>query len=340
MLDMPLLATVQSLSRQEIYASDLKRALARATPASLHNPLFCFFRHTSNSLTSIRWDNTRPSRINRSTMQIFSASPVLLVKSIFKYRHLIWDLAFRDATGRYKNSYLGVLWALVTPVLLLGIYAFVFTQVFKSKWDGLAGGGTGQFAIILFAGLMVFNIFAECIARAPTTVVAVPNYVKKILFPLESLCIVNLVSALIHFSISFAMLIVAQLLIMGTVPLLVWLVPLTLLPLLLLTLGLSWFLAALGVYIRDIGQVTGVVITAMMFLSPIFFPSTAIPETWRWLIKLNPLTLPIEATRDVLIFNRWPDFIALGLYAACCSVLMLIGYSWFQNTRRGFADVM
>lgn len=259
---------------------------------------------------------------------------------MIKHRRLIWDLSVRDATGRYKNSYFGVLWALVTPLLLLGVYAFVFSQVFKSKWDGATGAGTAQFALILFAGLMVFNIFAECIARAPNTILAVPNYVKKILFPLENLCVVNLISSLIHFAVSFVLLIIAQLVLTGTVPLLVWLTPLTLLPLLLLTLALSWFLAALGVFVRDIGQLTGVLITALMFLSPIFFPSSAIPETWRWLIKLNPLTLPIEATRDVLIFNRWPDFGALALYTACCAALLMLGFAWFQNTRRGFADVM
>jgi lipopolysaccharide transport system permease protein len=273
-------------------------------------------------------------------MSQFSASPANLINSLWANRRLVWDMAVRDAMGRYKSSYLGVFWAIATPLMMLAVYAFVFSQIFKSKWDAGAGASASEFAVILFAGLIVFNIFAEGVVRAPSAIVSVPNYVKKIVFPLEILPIVTLVSSLIHFCISLCLLLAAQLLATGSVPIIAWLLPLALFPLVAITLALAWFLASFGVYVRDVGHVVSVCVTALMFLSPVFYPLSAVPEKWRWATYANPLTLPIEAARDVLIFNRWPDFAALTIYSAACVALMFVGFFWFQKTRRGFADVL
>jgi lipopolysaccharide transport system permease protein len=273
-------------------------------------------------------------------MKTFSANPLELVRSVLQHRRLIWDLAVRDAMGRYKSSYLGVFWALITPLLLLSVYAFVFSQIFQSKWDVGTGGAKAEFVVVLFAGLIVFNVFAECVVRAPSAILAVPSYVKKIVFPLEILTIVNLCSSLIHFSIGLCLLFVAQLVTTGTVPIIGWLLPIALLPLVAFTLAVTWFLSALGVYVRDINQIVSVAVTALLFLSPVFYPLTAVPEKWRWMLYFNPLTLPVEATRDLLVFNRWPDFTGLAAYTLACIFVMLLGFAWFQKTRRGFADVL
>jgi lipopolysaccharide transport system permease protein len=220
-------------------------------------------------------------------MTEFSANPPALAQSLWRNRRLLWDLGVRDAMGRYKSSYLGVFWALATPLMMLAVYAFVFTQVFKSKWDAGAGATTSEFAVVLFAGLIVFNIFAEGVVRAPSAIVSVPNYVKKIVFPLEILPVVSLVSSLIHFFISLVLLLAAQLIATGSIPTIAWLLPVALVPLIASTLGLGWLLASLGVYIRDIGHIISVCITALMFLSPVFYPLSAVPERWRWATYLK-----------------------------------------------------
>lgn len=268
-----------------------------------------------------------------------SISPISLFASLWRYRGLISDLAKRDALGRYKGSALGVAWSLLTPLLMLGIYTFVFSEVFKARWGG-GGNSKAEFAIVLFAGLIVFNIFAECIGRAPGLVIANTNFVKKLVFPLEILSCVSLASALYHAAISIAVLLCFQLFVTHTLPFTLFLLPLVLLPLILFTLGLSWFLSATGVYLRDIGQTIGIFITGLMFLSPVFFPISAIPEKWRFIVQLNPLGFPIEQARNVMIWGRQPDWIAWCVYTFASVLTACAGFAWFQKTRKGFADVL
>ena len=273
-------------------------------------------------------------------MRVFRASLKAAASGLTTHRRLLWDMAQRDATSRYKGSYLGVVWAFITPLLMLGIYSFVFGHVFKAKWTNSATGGTAEFILIIFCGLMVFNVFAECIARAPSMILVNPNYVKKIIFPLEILPLVNMASALMHFGISLVLLLAAQLLLFGKFPVLIFLLPIVLAPFILFTLALSWFLAALGVYVRDIGQIVNVVVTALMFTAPLFFPLSAIGPDLQWLLKFNPVSLPIDAARDVLIFDRMPDIAGLAVYSAICVVIFALCFTWFQHARRGFADVI
>lgn len=254
---------------------------------------------------------------------------------------LIRILIRRDIVGRYRGSGLGLLWSLITPLFMLAVYTFVFGTVFGARWNpGPATSSTAEFAIVLFAGLIVFQLFSEVVLRAPTLVLSNVNYVKKVVFPLEILPLVALGSALFHAAVSLAVLIAAMLTIKGQMPLTGVLLPAVLLPLLLVILGLAWILASLGVFVRDITQILGTLVTALMFLSPIFFPSSALPEWIRpWLI-VNPLTLPIEQARDVLIWGKAPDFAALAVYAALAVGVAAAGLCWFQLTRKGFADVL
>jgi lipopolysaccharide transport system permease protein len=277
-------------------------------------------------------------------MHSFSVSPRYLAASLVKNRRLMFDLARRDAIGRYKGSFLGIFWSLVTPLLMLSIYTFVFSEVFKSRWGGAAAGAhtasKGEFAVVLFAGMIMFNLFSECINRAPTLVLSHSNFVKKIVFPLEILPCVTLLSALFHLCVSVFILLMAEWLISGAVPPTAFLLPIVLIPLCVLILGVSWLLAATGVYLRDIGQTIGIIITALMFLSPVFFPVSSLPERFRTFVYFNPMTYPIEQSRDVLVWGQSISWTHWGIYSAVAVFVAWLGFAWFQKTRRGFADVI
>jgi lipopolysaccharide transport system permease protein len=263
-----------------------------------------------------------------------------MASSAWRHRSLIYQMAKREVEGRYRGSSLGILWSLALPMLMLTVYSFVFSVIFASRWPGSAEGSKLQFAVILFAGMIVFGVFSECVQRAPNLVVSQPNFVKKVVFPLETMAWSTVCAALFHAGISLAVLIVLLALTQGGIPVTALLLPLVLLPLLCLTLGLTRFFSALGVYVRDVGQVLGVAVTALMFLSPLFYPAAALPADFRWLATINPIAFSIEQARDVLIFGRQPHWRALFIYLIAGVATMWVGFAWFQKTRRGFADVL
>ena len=268
------------------------------------------------------------------------ASPVQLVASGWRNRGLILQLTRRDILGRYRGSILGLLWSLIYPMLMLGVYTFVFSVVFHTRWPEAANEGRTYFAIVLFAGMIVFGIFGECVQRSPSLIVSQPNFVKKVVFPLEILPWVTLLAALFHACVSFSVLVALELVAQHFVPWTIVALPFVLLPFAAMCLGLGWFLAALGVYIRDVGQIVGICVTALMFLSPLFYPSSALPQKLAWIATFNPVAFPIEAVRDVLVFGRLPALSAYLLSTAFDAVVLLAGFAWFQKTRRGFADVI
>lgn len=269
----------------------------------------------------------------------FSASPFELSRGVWRHRGLVSALIRREVVGRYRGSALGLMWSFFNPVFMLSVYTFVFSEVFKARWSG-ASGDKSEFALILFAGLMVFNLFAECINRAPTLVLANPNYVKKVIFPLEMLPWVNLGAAFFHMAISFLVWLFFYFICRGVPPATIWLLPLVILPLLLFTLGVSWALAALGVYLRDIAQVTALLTTVLMFMSPIFYPASSLPSEYRALLNLNPLVPIIEQARNVMIWGQWPTWNMLAAQYVASFCVAWAGFAWFQKTRKGFADVL
>lgn len=271
-------------------------------------------------------------------MQRHSAHPISLFSSALRNRTLIFELTKREVLGRYRGSLLGCFWSFLNPCLLLAVYAFVFGTVFKSSWQ--AGESQSDFAMILFAGLIVFNIFAESITRAPTLIVSSPNYVKKVIFPLEILPGVALGAALVHAAISFLVWLLAYLVLFGVPPATLLLAPLMVAPLILFCLGLSWVLASLGVYLRDLGQLLGLVVTVTMFMSSVFYPVTALPQAYQRFVLLSPITVAVEQFRQVAFFGRVPDWSLFGLQLAIGSVSIFLGFAWFQKTRKGFADVI
>lgn len=272
-------------------------------------------------------------------MQNFSANPRELVTSLWRNRSLINASVRREVVGRYRGSFMGILWSFFNPLLMLTVYTFVFSIIFKARW-GVGSDSKTEFALILFAGLMVFSLFSECITRAPGLILGNPNYVKKVLFPLEILPWVNLGSALFHFSISLAVWLIAYLCFFGLPNITILYLPIVLLPLVFFIMGISWVLASLGVFLRDVSQFIGIITTTLMFLSPIFYPATAIPEQYRPLLYMNPLTPIIESARDILFWNRAPDLEVLGIYIVASMLVSWLGFAWFQKTRKGFADVL
>ncbi|VVO65866.1 ABC transporter permease [Pseudomonas fluorescens] len=266
-----------------------------------------------------------------------------LTKNLIFHRHLIFQMTKREVIGRYRGSVLGLLWSFLNPLMMLSVYTFVFSVVFKSRW-GITPAGTEEsktmFAIMLFTGLIVHAVFAEVINRSPSIVLSNVNYVKKVVFPLEVLPVITMGGALFHGLISLSVLILAYTIFQGIPHLTILLVPVVMLPLIVLTLGLAWILASLGVYLQDVGQTTGIITTIMLFLSPVFFPLSSLPEQYRGLILLNPLTFIIEQMREVIIWGRIPDFMGLGTYLIVSVFIAAAGYAWFQKTRSGFADVL
>ncbi len=272
-------------------------------------------------------------------MKEFSAAPREIVASLWRNRDLLKASITREVLGRYRGSFLGIFWSFFNPLFMLAVYTFVFGVVFKSRW-GAGSGSRAEFALVLFAGMIVFSLFSECISRAPHLIVGNQNYVTKVVFPLEILPWVTLGGALFNFALSLLVWVLAYLAFFGLPQLTALYLPLILLPFGLFIMGFSWALASLGVYLRDTSQFVGILTSVLMFLSPIFYPSTSLPEAYRKLLYLNPLTPVIEQTRDVLFWGKSPDFIMLGIYLIATSIIACIGFFWFQKTRKGFADVL
>ncbi len=272
-------------------------------------------------------------------MNIFFTSPREMVGSLIRNRELLLALTKREVIGRYRGSMLGLFWSFFHPVVMLMIYTFVFSVVFKARWNAGSDSKT-EFALVLFAGLIVFNLFSDCITRAPGIILAHANYVKKVVFPLEILPWVTIGTAIFQALMSLSVWMLFYVLFFGMPHATALLLPLVLLPIVFITMGLSWILASLGVYLRDISQLIGICTTVLMFLSPIFYPISSLPVQYQHLLLLNPLTPAIEGMRDVLFWGKFPN---IGFYAMYLAISMLFawsGFVCFQKSRKGFADVL
>jgi lipopolysaccharide transport system permease protein len=267
-------------------------------------------------------------------------SLVVLAKSFWRNRQLIVQMTRREVVGRYKGSAMGLAWSFFNPVFMLVVYTFVFSVVFKARWEVGGEDSKTLFALVLFAGMIVHGLLAEVLNRAPSLILSNVNYVKKVVFPIEILPIISMGAALFHSMISLCVLLIAFVIFNGYLHYTVIFIPLVLLPFVILTLGFAWMLAAIGVFLRDVGQLISVVTTVMLFLAPVFYPVTAVPERLRPFIMANPLTFIIEQAREVLIWGHLPNWIGLGIYTAAATLVAWAGYALFQKTRKGFADVL
>ena len=283
--------------------------------------------------------NRSPTGINPHAAQ--PTSLVALARSLWRNRQLIVQMTRREVVGRYKGSAMGMAWSFFNPVLMLVVYTFVFSEIFKTRWGGIGGDDSKtQFALVLFVGMIVLSLFSEVLNRAPGLILSNVNYVKKVVFPIEILPVIAMGAALFHNIISLGVLLTAFALFNGYLHWTAVFTPLVLLPLVIITLGLAWMLASLGVFLRDVGQTIAIITTVLMFLSPVFYPVSAVPERFRPFIMANPLTFIIEQAREVLIWGHMPDWAGLGIYTLAATVVAWAGYVWFQKTRKGFADVL
>jgi len=263
-----------------------------------------------------------------------------LSKVLWSHRELWWRLTERDVLGRYRGSLLGMTWSFLNPLAMLAVYTFVFSQIFKARWGNLENEGPLGFAINLFAGLIVFNMIAECLTKAPGLIVANPNYVKKVIFPLEVLPCVAVSSALFHALTSLVVLTLFQLIARHGLPISSLWLPLVWLPLLLGCLAATWILASLGVFLRDIGQFIAVLVSIMMFMSPIFYPASALPQKLQPLLAISPITQVIEQTRRVLITGERPSFLYIVIGCLLSGLAAELGLRFFEKSKRAFADVI
>jgi lipopolysaccharide transport system permease protein len=263
-----------------------------------------------------------------------------LGKSLWRNRQIILQLSKRETVYRYKGSVLGIAWSCFNPVFILTVYTFVFCVVFKARWGTGGEESKTQFGMVLFVGMIVHGLFAEVLNRAPSLIISNVNFVKKVVFPLDTLPVITMCATLFHSFISLGVLLASFAFFNGYLHWTAIFIPFVLLPLIVLTLGFAWLLASLGVFLRDVGQTISIITTVMMFLSPVFYPVAALPEEFRLWIMANPLTFIIEQAREVLIWGRLPDWVGLGIYTLIAIGVAWFGYAWFQKTRKGFADVL
>jgi lipopolysaccharide transport system permease protein len=252
--------------------------------------------------------------------------------------YLMLELARKDIKGRYKGSMLGIWWAALTPMAMLFVFTFVFGEIFRAKWH--TGGGMVEYGLNLYAGLIVFWFFAEVIGRSPTFVSSQPNFVTKVVFPLEILPLAPILSALFHLGINFIILCAGAWLFKGFLPLSIVALPFVILSTLPLLAGIGWTLSAVGVYVRDIASVIGVLMNMLMFLSPVFYPLEAVPQGFRVFFELNPMSFVIESVRNGVMNGAWVSVGGLALYSCVSLVVGALGYRCFQALRDGFADVL
>jgi len=265
--------------------------------------------------------------------------PVSLVRHLWRHREFISQLTRREIEGRYRSSLLGLTWSFINPIALLLVYTFVFGVVFRQRW-GVHADGLGEYGLVLFAGMIAFGVFSECVNRAPGLIVSTPNYVKRVVFPLELLPLGVMGSALFHAGVSLSVLLVAAV-VSGLPPRPSWLlVPLALAPVVLLSLGLLWILSSLGVFLRDLGYGVTLAVQVLFFLTPIFYPLDAIPDRFQVIARLNPLTSVVVAVRAAIFPGLEPLWADLAVSLGASGVLMLFGYAWFMRTRRAFGDVI
>jgi lipopolysaccharide transport system permease protein len=267
-------------------------------------------------------------------------NPLRATTGLWQHRDLIWQLAWRELRQRYQGSVLGLGWSLITPLLYLAVYTFVFSVVFKAKWGASGDDSRLGFALNLFCGLILFNIFSETAAAAPMVVLQGANFVKKTVFPLEVLSVISLVQVLIRSAASLLILLVAILLLTDKAHWTMALVVLPIVPLVLLSLGVSWFLAALGVFLRDISHAVTIILQVLFFLTPIVYPLENVPEAYQWFLKINPLTYMVGMMRAAAMQGMVPSWRWLALSMVLSLVVFQVGYLFFMKSKRAFADVI
>jgi lipopolysaccharide transport system permease protein len=273
-------------------------------------------------------------------------NPAGIARDLWSNRHLTWQLAVRDVRTRFKGSRLGLVWSIINPLVLLAVYTFVFVFIFKQRWNQTVDpakadfASKAEFALAIFSGLIVFNVFSESVNRATQVVIANVSYVKKVVFPVQVLPVSLVISSLFFALISTGILLVGVGVFLRTVSWTLFCFPLVLLPMILLSLGFGWFVASLGVYLRDVGQIVMLVFQILFFMTPICYRIEWLPKSLQPVMRLNPLATIVDFARRTLMWSQWPDWLWLGGVLLASLIVAQLGYAWFMKTKRGFADVV
>lgn len=265
---------------------------------------------------------------------------LLLPRLICEKNALILQLLQRNIASRYKGSVLGGVWCFIHPLLLLCVYTFVFSVVFKARWGVTIGNSQGAFAVIMFCGMTLFSIFSECVSANCSIILNNPNYVQKVIFPLEVLPLAQVLTSFVLGIVWIILLFLGVIFILGTISWTMFLLFPILFILFLFTLGISYLVASLGVYIRDTSYVIQVLLQILFFMTPIFYPVEAVPEKFRVVLQINPLTILIEEARKVFLWGQYPDWSFLGIAFLVSLLVLQLGFVFFSKTKKGFADVL
>ena len=283
--------------------------------------------------------SVRPAPLADTHLRADGVRPWEMYANLWRHRGLVRDFAVRRIAAQYRGSGLGILWAILLPLCMVTVYSFVFSVIFRSDWGNLSNSKLG-FALIMFCGMAVYQLFAESLGSAPGLMASHANYVKKVVFPLEILPLANVLAALFHTTIALAIILLGAAVVTGTLSVKIVALPLLLLPVVLLSAGVSWFLSSLGVYVRDCTHAVTVVLQVLYFLSPVFYPISQVPRPFQQIMLLNPLASVMEDARAVVFGGEWPHWPRLALVTFVCLCVAHMGYAWFMRTRRGFADVL
>jgi lipopolysaccharide transport system permease protein len=266
--------------------------------------------------------------------------PVTLVRHLVRHRYLLRQLVRKNIATTYQGSLAGIAWMVLRPLLMLVIFTFVFGVVYQGRFYQERTGASLEFGVVIFLGLTIFSVAAEMASTAPGLIAGNPNFVKRVVFPLDLLVVAQLGASLVQLAVSAVILVGARLFMEPPLGFAAISVPFVIVPLLLWTLGVAWMLASVGVFVRDLQQVVPLFVTALMFLSPLFYPVSAVPPALRSTVYLNPLTFVLESARNALFLNQWPDPVGFAVYTVISMCVMWIGWAWFEKTKKGFADVL
>jgi lipopolysaccharide transport system permease protein len=267
-------------------------------------------------------------------------NPLIIIRHLWNYRGLIWMMSRREVLGRYKGSVVGIGWAFVQPLLMLGVYTFVFSVIFNARWNLGPDETKSSFALVLFLGLITFRIFSDMLNVSSDMVVRNSNFVKKVLFPLEILPVVQLLSVLIHVLFSLLIVVIGTLLILHCIPLTALLLPIMWLPVILFSLACGYYLGAIGVFFRDIRANVNVLTTILFYASGIFYPISAVPERFRIFWRMNPIAVLVEYSRKIFFWGTPPDWGAYFVWFILSLIMCVTGFVCFMKMKRAFADVL
>jgi lipopolysaccharide transport system permease protein len=266
--------------------------------------------------------------------------PWQIWRDLHRHRELIRQFTVRDVLGRYRGSYLGLLWSLLRPLCMLAVFGVVFGYIFQSRLGNDPHESKVDFAMALFCGLIVFDFFSECLGRAPTLILSNANYVTKVVFPLEILPVSAVGAGLIHLVLSSIPLYLAYFLVHHSLQATAIYVPLMFIPLVFLGLGVTWFFSSLGVFIRDVNSFVPVLIMIIMYGSAIFYPMSKVPPAMRPIVIYNPLAVMVDNMRNAFMWGmplNWSQYLSM---TGVCIIIMVVGYAFFMRTKSAFADVI